>query len=137
MSDHSAEGNSVLITVDLIDTLVTAGGYTHHLFADADSSDGRPLPGQAVLLLMGGLVEQSGLVLDAIALLEIGRVQFHKMVRAGSSLDVEVVAGAQKRTSTGKVLQNYTWIAPDETGDSVAEAEVLMLMNETAANGSL
>ncbi len=135
MSGHSSDQPSVLVTDELISTLVATGGYSHPLFNPnvAESSDGpggeaRPLPGQAVLLLMGGLAEQSALLDRAIALLEIRRVRFDKMVRAGSRLAVEITEGDESQTSSGKILQEFTWVAHDQRGERVARAEVLMLM---------
>ena len=57
--------------------LISHGGFTHPLFTDpefaAASAFGKtPLPGQAVLMVMGGLLEQSGRFDDnVIALLNI------------------------------------------------------------------
>jgi hypothetical protein len=131
MSGHSSDQPSVLITDELISTLVATGGYTHPLF-NPNGLDGaaRPLPGQAVLLLMGGLVEQSGLLDRAIALLELKRVRFEKMVHAGSRLGVEIIEGERSQTSSGKTLQEFTWIAHDQSGQHCARAEVLMLMDD-------
>ncbi len=65
MSTRTAETGSAVIetgtvevTAETISTLVDTGGYTHPLFQRTDA--GRPLPGQGLFLLMGGLVEQSG-----------------------------------------------------------------------------
>ena len=129
MSDRSFDQPSVLVTDELISTLVSTGGYTHPLFnPNAEMTEFRPLPGQAVLLLMGGLVEQSGLLDHAIALLEIKRVRFDKMVGSGSRLVVDITEGARSKTSTGKILQEFVWVANDESGEQCARAEVLMLM---------
>lgn len=130
MSDRSSDQPSVLVTDELISTLVETGGYTHPLFNPNVANDGaiRPLPGQAVLLLMGGLVEQSGLLDHAIALLEIRRARFDKMVLSGSHLFVEIVEGDESKTASGKILQEFTWVAHDQSGEQCARAEVLMLM---------
>lgn len=131
MSDRSSDQPTVEVTPELIDAVVTLAGYTHPLFADRTTggTGDRPLPGQGVLLLMGGLVEQSGLLDDAVALLEMREVRFHRMVTAGSRLRVEIERGAQRTTPGGRLLVDYTWTAVD--GDEpVATADVVMLMND-------
>ena len=60
MSGSWAESPALEVTEDLIATLVDRAGYTHPLFHPPPGAGGPPLPGQGVLLLMGGLVEQSG-----------------------------------------------------------------------------
>jgi acyl dehydratase len=118
----------VEVTADLVHELIELGGYTHPLFQADRAEQGPPLPGQAVLLLMGGLVEQSGVLDDATALLELRRVRFHRMVAPGTSLRVRLAAGAETTTASGKLLREYAWTALDGAGEVLAEAEVLMLM---------
>lgn len=132
MSATSSEP-SVTVTAELVDTLIRRGGYTHPLFnpPDPGSDGGPPLPGQAVLLLMGGLVEQSGQLDDAIALLELRRMRFHQLVRAGTTLRVRIERLASRSTSSGKVVAELRWTAVDADGADVAEAEAVMLMNES------
>jgi len=134
MSGIYGETPSVEITEDLVTRIVSLGGYTHPLFnptpeqraAGADV----PLPGQGVLLLAGGLVEQSGLLDKAIALLELKSVVFHAMVRAGMSLRVRVTPGHARSTRSGKVIQEFDWAVLDGKGAMVANATVVMLMSE-------
>ena len=116
------------VTADLARQLVDAGGYTHPLFHPEDPAD-RPLPGQAVLLLMGGLVEQSGALDHAVAMLELRRARFHTMVRPGSRIHVEVEPGGSEPTKNGRARQELTWTAYDDDG-AVATVEVLMLVEE-------
>lgn len=119
----------VEVTAELATQLVELGGFTHPLFHPDDPGD-CPLPGQAVLLLMGGLVEQSGVLDHAVALLEIRRARFSSMVRPGSRLRVEVVPGSFDRVRQGRARQEVTWTAYDDKGEVVATVEVLMLVNE-------
>lgn len=118
---------SVLLTEELVGTLVDRGGYTHPLFHPDDPAR-RPLPGQAVLLLMGGLVEQSGVLDHAIAMLEIRRARFTATALPGASLHVEVEPGEATPTRSGKASQVVTWTAYDDEDTTIAEAEVLMLV---------
>ena len=118
------------VTSDLATTLVESGGYTHPLFHPADSTT-RPLPGQAVLLLMGGLVERSGALDHAIALLEIRRARFTSMVRPGARLRVDLVTGPAEPVGNGRARQEVTWTGyVDDEDEAVATAEVLMLVCE-------
>ncbi len=128
MSDRFDNQPTVAVSDELIEQLVFLGGFTHPLFTD-QSRNARPLPGQGVLLLVGGLVEQSGLLDDAVALLEMRHVRFHRMVLAGARLRVEILRGAQRSTSSGKLVVEFTWTALDADG-IVVSAEVVMLMNQ-------
>lgn len=118
------------ITDDLVRDLIDRGGYTHPLFRPSAAGASPPLPGQAVLLLMGGLVEQSGALDGAAALLELRRVRFLRMVTSGTSLRVRLVPGAETATASGRLLREYVWTALDHDDEVVAEAEALMLMGQ-------
>ncbi|TDC64600.1 hypothetical protein E1200_19940 [Actinomadura sp. GC306] len=122
----------VEVTQPLIDGLVGLGGYTHPLFnpGPREWAEGAraPMPGQGILLLMGGLVEQSGLLDHAIALIELREVRFRKMVKAGTTLHVELTPGESSETGSGKIIQHYRWVAVDGAGDPVVEATALMLV---------
>ncbi|TDC98252.1 hypothetical protein [Actinomadura sp. 7K507] len=123
---------AVEVTQPLIDGLVGLGGYTHPLFnpgLDERAGGARaPMPGQGVLLLMGGLVERSGLLGRAIALIELREVRFLKMVTAGTSLRVRLTPGPSRETGSGKLVQEYRWVAVDAAGEAMVEATALMLM---------
>ncbi|MEU8802386.1 hypothetical protein [Spirillospora sp. NPDC048819] len=137
MTDETFDGEtattpSVEVTQPLIDGLVGLGGYTHPLFnPDArEWSEGvrAPMPGQGILLLMGGLVEQSGLLDRAIALIELREVRFLKMLKAGATLRVRLTPGASRETGSGKIVQRYRWTAVDGEDDPVVEAVAVMLL---------
>ncbi len=121
------------MTPELIETIVNTGGYTHPLFNPTpdQQADGAaaPLPGQGILLLMGGLLEQSGALDHAIAMVELKSVKFLQMVKAGSSLYVELVPTESRVTGSGKLIQNYIWTVLDGNDVPVAEAHAVMLMN--------
>ena len=80
----------------------TRAGYTHPLFHPRPAPVATPLPGQGVLLLMGGLVEQSGALDDAIALLELRRARFLTSLRAGAALRVRSSRTAARTTSVAR-----------------------------------
>ncbi|MFC6152123.1 MaoC/PaaZ C-terminal domain-containing protein [Nocardioides yefusunii] len=133
MSATYVETDSVQVDADLVSTVVGRGGYTHPLFDVATHGESTPLPGQGVLLLAGGLVEQSGVLDDAVALLEMKSVRFTQMVRAGDTLRVRVTPGSHRATSSGKHVQEFAWqivvVASPHGVDTVAEADIVMLMN--------
>ncbi len=122
---------SLPVDQQLIDTLVHAGGYTHPLFHPTaeQRSDGvsAPLMGQGVLLLAGGLAEQSGVLDDVIALLGLGDVRFHTMVRAGCTVRLVIDQGATTAMSNGKRRTEYRWTVRDDQDNIVLEATALML----------
>jgi len=115
------------VTEELAAQLVDAGGYTHPLFHPDEPAD-RPLPGQAVLLLMGGMVEQSGALDHAVALLEIRRARFTSMVRPGQQLQVELASAAPEPVKPGLALQEVTWTAYTDDQEVVATVDVVMLV---------
>lgn len=130
MSSPSGETTEVTeVTEDLIATLVTRAGYTHPLFDPPGPQT--PLPGQGVLLLLGGLAERSGELDDAIAMLELRKATFHGMVRAGTTLRIRIERLAARTTSSGKVVRELRWTGLDDEGVAVAEVEVVMLMKGT------
>jgi acyl dehydratase len=127
---------SIEITPELIETIISTGGYTHPLFnptaAQLAAGTTAPLPGQGVLLLMGGLLEQSGALDRAIAMVELKNVRFLQMVTAGSSLSVELEPAESRVTSAGKIIQEYRWTVLDGHDEPVAEARAVMLMHPSA-----
>ena len=124
---------AVEITADLVASLVELGGYTHPLFRAGPAST-TPLPGQAVLMLMGGLVEQSGVLDDAVALLELGPAQFHAMARPGSSLSVLIEETDTRSASAGRLVSTYRWRAVDDVGSTVAETRAVMLRRDPSVD---
>lgn len=134
MSSPGNRTSSLTISNELVQTIVNTGGYTHPLFNPTEAGTAEtinvPLPGQGVLLLMGGLIEQSGALDHAIALLELRNVKFSRMVRAGSTISVSMTPLESFRTSSGKIIHHYRWVVVDENDDTVLEAESVMLMRE-------
>lgn len=124
--------SAVEVTADLVATLVERGGYTHPLFHDTPVSRGLgaspPLPGQAVLLLAGGLVEQSGALDRAVALVELREVRFLRMVRAGDVLHVALTPGAGRATRSGRLVREDSWAVLDAADRPVLQATAVMLM---------
>lgn len=119
---------SVSVTPAVAQSLIDTAGYTHPLFTDpafaaASPFGKRPLPGQAVLLLMGGLVEQSGRFDDTvIALLGFDGVAFRAPAFEGDHLTVTVTVTAKE--DRGVLVMN--WNAHNATGDLLVESVARM-----------
>lgn len=119
---------------EAVRALITHGGFTHPLFTDpafaAASAFGRtPLPGQAVLMVMGGLLEQSGRFDDnVIALTGFDTVRFLRPMFAGDTVrtDVEVV-GKEDTPSGDRGVLVMAWRCIKGGGEPVAEATARML----------
>ena len=122
------------IDEETVRTLIAAGGYTHPLFTDAAyaaaSSFGRtPLPGEAILHIMGGLVEQSGRFDETvIALTGFDEVRFKAPAFAADTLlvAVEVVAKEQSANGSRGTLV-MLWRCANDRGEIVCEALARML----------
>jgi acyl dehydratase len=114
--------------------LIGLSGFTHPLFTDPEfakaSGFGRtPLPGQAVLLLMGGLVEQTGRFDGTvIALTGFDAVRFLRPVFSGDCVMTEVeVVGKEATPSGSHGVLVMAWRCVKEGGERVAEATARML----------
>lgn len=128
--DNFATG-AVDITERMRREMVSIGGFTHPLFTrpgEVSLPQGSPLPGQAVLLLMGGLVEQSGRLTDAIALMGMREVRFRRPVVPGDRMHVMVNVIAQSPHSPGRAICDMRWAAVSGTGRTHVEAEIQMLV---------
>jgi acyl dehydratase len=122
-----------VVTSQLLENLIEQGGYVHPLFRTPSVEEsthglGPPLPGPALLLLMGGLVEKSGLLDQAVAMVGLEEVRFRQMVRAGARISVEVELLDARVTASGRCLERYRWRALTEPDQEAAEATAVMLM---------
>lgn len=119
------------VTQDLIDTLVLLGGYTHALFHPTPAQQAHgvsaPLMGQGVLLLAGGLAEQTGELGDVIALVGLSDVRFRAMVRAGARLRLVIDLIGTSTAPSGKRRDEYRWTVLDDHDSVVLEATAAML----------
>ncbi len=121
------------ITEQMRTELVRIGGFTHPLFArpaDVRLPAGSPLPGQAVLLLMGGLVEQSGRLDDAIALMGMREVRFRRPAVPGTRIRVNVHVVSRTRHSRARAVCEMRWDAADDAGELLVQATVQMLVTD-------
>lgn len=104
------------ITVEDLDAIVAVGGYTHPLFTDptyaaASAFKRRPVPGQGLMLIMGGLAEASGIFDDTtIGLVAFDVVRFLSPAHAGDTvrLDMEVIT--KERDHAGRGVLVFAWL---------------------------
>lgn len=125
-----------------LEAIVALGGYTHPLFADADHAaasplGGRVLPGQGVLLLMGGLVEQAGrLGADVVALVGLDEVRFAAPVRPGDEVLVAVEVLERERRPDGRrerLAMRWRCLASDDPTRTHVELVAAMLLDAAGA----
>lgn len=112
--------------------LIATGGFTHPIFTDAEyvaaSPFGRtPLPGQAVLLLMGGLAEQTSRFDETtIALIGLDDTRFVAPVFPGDSIRVEITVSA-KEPSEKRGLIIMRWRCVNQGDEEVVVTSARML----------
>lgn len=131
------ESPEVAVTEDLVEDLVRLGGYVHPLFTDPayvrahSPLPARPLPGAAVLHLMGGLAEQcDALDGSVLALLGYHEVRFLAPALAGDALRLRMRLGPTAPTARpGREELRLDWTAVRSDGTVVAEAVVRMLVS--------
>ncbi|HEX9776339.1 MAG TPA: MaoC/PaaZ C-terminal domain-containing protein [Actinomycetota bacterium] len=126
------------LTEEDVDLLVRVGGYTHPLFTDpafaaASTFGRRPLPGEAILHVMGGLVEQTGRFDDTvIALVGFDDVRFRGAAFAGDSINVEVEIVAKEGKPDDRGLITMAWRCLGADGRPLVEATARMLFQRGA-----
>jgi acyl dehydratase len=123
---------------ETVRTLIESSGFTHPMFTDVAyakaSGFGRiPVPGQAVLAIMGGLVEQTGRFDETvIALTGFDQVQFLKPAFAGDTIRVEVEVVEKDPTPSGTHgILVMSWQCVRTGGDKIAEATARMLFTRS------
>jgi acyl dehydratase len=121
---------------DSVRALISAGGFTHPLFTDpefaaASGFGGIVLPGQAVLMIMGGLLEQSGRFDESVvALTGFDSVRFVRPLFAGDTVRVEIEVLTKEETPSGaRGVLVMGWRCVKGGGEPVAEATARMLFN--------
>lgn len=119
------------LTLEDLRTLITVGGYVHPLFEAPDNQT--PFPGQALLLISGGLVEQTtGLPGNIIALTELSQVRFLAMVTPPKRVRVQIDVHPMRPTSRpDRILQPMTWTLISSDAEHL-RADVVMLARAEA-----
>jgi acyl dehydratase len=122
-------------------TVIGLGGYTHPLFTDpahlaSSPFATRPWPGQALLLVMGGLAEQTGLYDGwAVALLGFESVSFAAPACDGDTVTVEIEeldVTPGRRYDTGR----FAWRARRADGTLLADVVARFLLQPGPAPDS-
>lgn len=110
------------ITAEDLDAMVVVGGYTHPLFVDPEYAarspfKRRPVPGQGLMLLMGGLAEQSGVFDDTtIGLIAFDTVRFLSPAFAGDAIQLDMEVISKERDHAGRGVLVFAWLLHrDET----------------------
>lgn len=112
----------VEVTRELAEELIRIGGYTHPLFADPEF-----IPGQAVLLLLGGLAEQTNRFDETVvAMLGMNNVRFLAPARIGDTLTGTVEVTDEQTRNTTRTL-TMRWSAHNQDDQEVASYDVEML----------
>ncbi|MFQ5826241.1 MAG: MaoC/PaaZ C-terminal domain-containing protein [Dehalococcoidia bacterium] len=123
------------ITESMISTLVTTGGFIAPLFCDAEFARGSVFgtliaPGKATLLIMDGLEEQHGFMIDtAMAFVGMENVKFKAPLRAGDTIHVHVKVLDRRETSKpdrGLVTHRSTCI--NQRGETLVETDTTHLI---------
>jgi acyl dehydratase len=126
------------VTGTLVELLTALGGYTHPLFTDATYVEthspfpASPLPGQAVLLLCGGLAEQSDAFDEhVVALVGFEEVAFRAAALPGDTLrlDMEVIEVEQSRKGDRGVV-TLAWHCRNQRDETVLDARARMLVRD-------
>jgi acyl dehydratase len=113
---------------------VTAwAGYVFPLFHDESFAhragfSAIPLPGELVLLLMGGLAEQTGVFDDTtLALTGLDAVRFRTPCHAGDTIRLEMEAVAKELSSSGRRgFLTFGWTCLNQRGETVIEARATL-----------
>ena len=111
-----------VLDAGLVDSLVGLGGYTHPLFTDpaylaTTPFERMPVPGEAVLLLMGGLVEGTGRLDETtIALLRFDAVAFEAPAFVDDTIHVDVTVLGKEPSASGRrgvLVMQWRCVAQD------------------------
>jgi acyl dehydratase len=110
--------------------MVRWAGYVHPLFSDPGYAEtvgfrARLVPGELVLLVLGGLAEQTGVFDETtLALVDFGRVSFKTPASIGDSIRLEMEV-AQKSTSASgrRGFMTFNWTCRNQSDEVVLTAE--------------
>lgn len=120
---------------DDVERIVAIGGYTHPLFRDpayaaASPFGKRPMPGQGVLVLMGGLAEATGAFgPSTIGLVGLDDVRFRAPVFAGDVVRLEIdVLSKTPRGARGEIAMRWRCVGDDDVVRVEATARMLFAL---------
>ena len=113
--------------------IVRWAGYVHPLFTDptypATVGLSRGIvPGELVLLILGGLAEQTGIFDETtIALVRFESVEFKRPAMAGDSLRLDMEVIEKDTSSSGRRgFVTFKWTCFDNSDEEVLEAHAVL-----------
>lgn len=108
-------------------------GYVFPLFHDAAFAHRAgfgaiPVPGELVLLLLGGLAEQAGVFDETtLALTGLDEVRFRTPCHVGDTIRLEMeVVGRELSSSGRRGFLTFAWTCFNQRGDTVLEARATL-----------
>jgi acyl dehydratase len=112
--------------------MISWAGYVHPLFTDPEFASRagfqvRPVPGELVLLLLGGMAEQTGFFDDTtIALVGLAGVRFRTPAAAGDSIRLEMDVVKKDVSGSGRRgFLTLKWTCRNEEDHVVLEADAV------------
>lgn len=108
-------------------------GYVHPLFTDpayaptVGLAEGT-VPGELILLLLGGLAEQTGVFDDTtIALVEFESVKFKKAAKAGDTVRLEMEVIKKHTSASGRRgFLAFRWTCLEQSNEVLVEADAVL-----------
>jgi acyl dehydratase len=120
----------VTLAAEHAEEMIRWAGYVHPLFSDPGFAEtvgfrGRPVPGELVLLFMGGLAEQTGVFDETtIALVEFDHVTFKTPALIEDTLRLEIeVTGKRLSRSSPRGFLTFKWICRNQSDAVILETQ--------------
>ena len=114
---------------DDAESMTAWAGYVHPLFTDENywrraGLPGRPLPGELILLLLGGLAEQTGVFDDTtLALAGFEAVRFLKPVVVGDAIRLDMGVTRKNLSESGRRgFVTFAWECRNQRDELVLDA---------------
>ena len=100
--------------------------FTDEAFARSVGFAGIPVPGEMVLLLLGGLAEGTGIFDDStLAMSQLDNVRFRKPCMVGDSIHLDMVVARKDLSASGRRgFMTFAWTCRNQHDETVLEAEV-------------
>ena len=118
---------------DRVTEIIGWAGYVHPLFTDPDypkrvGFSGRIVPGELVLLVLGGLAEQTGVFDETtLALVELASVEFKKPAITGDSVRLNMEVVKKHASSSGRRgFVTFKWTCLDQADEIVLVAYAVL-----------
>jgi acyl dehydratase len=120
----------VRLAADRAEEMIRWAGYVHPLFSDPSFAEtvgfhGRLVPGELVLLFLGGLAEQTGVFDDTtIALVEFDHVTFKTPALIEDTIRLEIEVTGKRLSSSGRRgFVTFNWICRNQSDAVILETQ--------------